>query len=688
MSIFDNPNHQGALTYLIDAATGNPQLDWSYLTYTSPIDKQNAVDAASFDFYNNLSKNGGFPNYGPNGILITNPVESPYPHGIYSSDAGKRGFLPPESIYPTSENLPNDIVSKVSPGGYIFQDWRGHILKADYLKRPEGDTGAPKTTPMSKWDKSKNFERSEKDVQDKPYTFRDVPLIFGDLRGDYFRNGIQVIDEQTFLELPNESGSTARLDSFKGTPWELNDPVYFGFDIIFEAGSSPLLNGSVLDFLRQYSSVNELAERVAVYEEFKNQFKKLFRVDQEVAFQNSIDDTKIAFTKSKPNSAMLPSNSNIHEPGRLAYMGYYLKKVTGLDLLLEQNKGNTLKYFADYRNDFITLDFYEDVSLSVGALAHLYKLLYWSKPQGKMIVPDNLLRFNCKIIISEFRNFMRVNKSGPTVREVKDNLSRYVYSLKECQFYFDKMPHPGEISVGGDGPVIQESYNINFDFKYSTLKMERFVPQSNYEWGTYVGYDAGAIWKIGNVGSRDARKTGSGGSSTPRFFTSNTNTDKQVGVEKPKVLLIYGEPQSRIATEAFDVFKLQSEKNAQKAEKQNNLTPESFSKGPSPAFKKAVNFVVDVTGIGTKVTQAKGKASTFFNTMSQNTGLKGASIRQTLLNKTLDKAFSNKTGGFTQNNLLSNTPASGNSFDKMGTLKNDVANFAGGSMANKLFGGQ
>ncbi len=118
------------------------------------------------------------------------------------------------------------------------------------------------------------------------------------------------------------------------------------------------------------------------------------------------------------------------------------------------------------------------------------------------------------------------------------------------------------------------------------------------------------------------------------------------------------------------------------------MTSEAFSKGPSPAFKKAVNFVVDVTGIGTKVTQAKGKASTFFNTMSQETGLKGASIRQTLLNQTLDKAFSNKVGGSVQKNLLSNIPPSGNFFDTMGTLKNDVANFAGGSMANKLFGGQ
>ncbi len=39
-------------------------------------------------------------------------------YGIFSAEAGKRGFLPPESIYPTSETLPNDIATKASAGGW------------------------------------------------------------------------------------------------------------------------------------------------------------------------------------------------------------------------------------------------------------------------------------------------------------------------------------------------------------------------------------------------------------------------------------------------------------------------------------------------------------------------------------------------------------------------------------------
>ena len=116
-------------------------------------------------------------------------------------------------------------------------------------------------------------------------------------------------------------------------------------------------------------------------------------------------------------------------------MSYYLKKVGGLKDLSENNGSNSFKYLTDYRKDVITLDFLEDVSLTLGTLSNLYKLLYWSKPNGKSIIPENLLRFNCKIIVSELRNFSRVKASGRRVDVIKDNLSRYVYNLKECQLF-------------------------------------------------------------------------------------------------------------------------------------------------------------------------------------------------------------------------------------------------------------
>ena len=130
------------------------------------------------------------------------------------------------------------------------------------------------------------------------------------------------------------------------------------------------------------------------------------------------------------NYANAETQANIYERGRKAYMSYYLKKIGGLELLLESNQPTKKKYLVDYRNDVLKLTFSEDVSSSMGTLAHLYKLLYWSKANGKNIVPENLLRFNCDIIISEVRNLNRVRKAIDTnnLEVIKDNVSRQVYS--------------------------------------------------------------------------------------------------------------------------------------------------------------------------------------------------------------------------------------------------------------------
>jgi hypothetical protein len=389
---------------------------------------------------------------------------------------------------------------------------------------------------------------------------RDVPLIFGDGRSDYFRNSLQVIGDGknvsnlTPIENPPTGKSTLRLDHFKETPWENEDPPMFGFDIIFDSYSSPLLNGSLSDFILNYSNVSEILSKRQVYEEFKNQFQKFFRINGEM----KVDPTQIAMTSLYSNVAAADSSSPLFNPHKKNYLGHYLKKISGLDFLIEQNKGDTIKYTPDYKKDFITLDFREDVSMNLGTLAHLYKTLYWSKPNGKMLVPENLLRFNCIIIVSECRNFQRVKKgikNPENINIIKDNLSRYVYTLRECQFYFDKMPLPNEIDMGDAGPQMFENYSLNFDFKYSSVKLERFVP--NGDWGNYVGIDGGSIWKVGNKGTRNSRgQTGSQELSTPKFFTVGPDNENYTyypnlkinGEEKPYIMAVYG-PKSDQADE-------------------------------------------------------------------------------------------------------------------------------------------
>jgi len=485
---------------------------------------------------------------------------SPWPQTGLNPNLNTKGFSPSLLLSPTLQSTPipvieqslgrglaadgtlKEVIVTQNFGNYKFVDWRGQQLEFP----------SKSLTTEDRFYAGKDLPRENSVLVNKPHSRRDVDLIFGDGRTDYFRNSLQVIGDGknvsnlTPIENPSTGASTLRLDHFKETPWENEDPPMFGFDIIFDSYSSPLLNGSLSDFILNYSNVSEILSKKQIYEEFKNQFQKFFRINGEM----KVDPTQIAMTSLYSNVAAADSSSPLFNPHKKNYLGHYLKKISGLDFLIEQNKGDTIKYTPDYKKDFITLDFREDVSMNLGTLAHLYKTLYWSKPNGKMLIPENLLRFNCIIIVSECRNFQRVKmgiKNPKNLNIIKDNLSRYVYTLRECQFYFDKMPLPNEIDMGDQGPQMFENYSLNFDFKYSSVKLERFVP--NGDWGNYVGIDGGSIWKVGNKGTRNSRgQTGSQELSTPRFFTVGPDNENYTyypnlkinGEEKPYIMAVYG----------------------------------------------------------------------------------------------------------------------------------------------------
>lgn len=427
---------------------------------------QNILETAS----NNLYKSTG-------GILGNpNRLAKPWPQ----SQVSTRGFLPTYEISPTGNDDPSADNSKLSE--FNIKDWRGHLLDADQ----RSDNYLVDTKPFDTLDKiqlSKSFpigdsKLNENDSDFSPYSTRDIYKIFNDSSTDYFRHGIY-IDRQN---LNNENGN------FYSTPEENNDPVIFGFDLIIDVETSPLLNGSINDFLTKFSSIEEINSKISVYEDFKTQFIKLFKTNTNVNINES--NTKLMSNTGTDN---INTIANSDENGSLsygkkAYMSYYLKKVEGLKYLSESNGSGSFKYLVDYRKDLIKLNFLEDVSLTMGTLANLYKLLYWSKPNGKGLIPENLLRFNCKIIVSELRNFNRVKASNSRVDIVKDNLSRYVYDLKECQLFFDSRPH--EDAIDNTKTETYEDYSISFDFKFSTVKYEKWKPSIN----NYNSYNDGGMW--------------------------------------------------------------------------------------------------------------------------------------------------------------------------------------------------
>ena len=417
------------------------------------------------------------------GILgKTNRYAKPWPQSSMAS----KGFLPIGSISPfiggDDPTVNQDILSK-----FDIKDWRGSLLTI----HPDSEVFGTGTKFFDTIDKIKLSKLKDGEfpidadkldenrfVMDPsgftPYSTRDIYKIFNDSSTDYFRHGIY-IDRQN---LNTEDGNLT------STPEENNDPVIFGFDLIIDTVGSPLLNGAIDDFLIKFQTITEIGARIPIFNDFKKQFIKLFKTNSEVP-------TKDQFTLLLANTgndglnkyANSDSVGSYLEPGKKAYMSYYLKKIGGLKNLSESNGSDSFKYLTDYKKDLISLTFLEDVSLTLGTLSNLYKLLYWSKVNGKSIIPENLLKFNCKIVVSELRNFSRVKASGSRVDVIKDNLSRYVYDLKECQLFFDTLPHSDEVSNVDTSTF--EDYSVNFNYKFSSMSFERFNPKE----GRYKFYN-------------------------------------------------------------------------------------------------------------------------------------------------------------------------------------------------------
>ncbi len=283
---------------------------------------------------------------------------------------------------------------------------------------------------------------------------------------DYsFKFGIE--DDKMKYSFPGKGSFNFKSDVFTVTPYDNEDPLFVGFEIIVNAPSSPLFNGELLNFIRKFYSYSEVASRDQIYLDFVKETLKFFKFSNE-----SIENINMRNVGVSPN----PDGGDIQSifNTRMNPRRHYVKKIKGLDKLNEANTPSQQSAFVKYKNDLVTLTFYEDTSLEFGTLASLYKLLYWSRLRGKNIIPENLLRFDCTVIVSEVRNFTRVKRAAETgqLLTLKENVSRYVYDLYECQLFFDKLSH-GD-TVANDAIASPEGVEVSFSYKFSTSRFERY----------------------------------------------------------------------------------------------------------------------------------------------------------------------------------------------------------------------
>ena len=284
---------------------------------------------------------------------------------------------------------------------------------------------------------------------------------------DYFvGDSGQIGEKRAIITSQQEGAKTISIDtskiylgSFIQTSNDNEDPTMLGYDIEIKMDSSPLFNGEIDEFLDKFSGYgnSEIESRKDILKYFRGQLLKFLRNDS-------------------PSTQTQGEESN--RPDFLGTDGtkvYYLKNINGLDKLVDNSDSNQIKSFIDYGKDFITLQFWEDVSQNIGFLSSLYKSLSWSRINGKQVIPENLLRFDIDITITEIRKFNRVIKSLNDKEKVDiypDLISKYVYSLYECQFFFSTMPHGDSLDLSS--PKTVDTYDIKMNYKFSTMKFIKF----------------------------------------------------------------------------------------------------------------------------------------------------------------------------------------------------------------------
>lgn len=286
---------------------------------------------------------------------------------------------------------------------------------------------------------------------DPDYThtnFRDQVKIFLDGASYDFKYGY---DRNNDRDRSFVSSSDIEIGEFYKTDNNQEDPIIFGYKLMIDMDSSPLFT-AVEEFIERYNFLDEIRYIRPIYERFILKLRQFF------SDTYNVDDTEVDKKR------------------------HYIRNISGLNNLSDSNTPSKYKSIVNYRNESLIITFTDDVKQSFNELAALYKILTWNKFSAKLIIPENLLRFNMKITVCDVRKFNRYYTTSlnevnePEVNtsrlvELLDNLNKIVYDVYECQFFFENFSHSDSIDLGAIKAT--DNASIIVSYKFSNVKFEK-----------------------------------------------------------------------------------------------------------------------------------------------------------------------------------------------------------------------
>lgn len=204
----------------------------------------------------------------------------------------------------------------------------------------------------------------------------------------------------------------------------IEDPTILGYTVKFDFENSPLFD------LVNYNNDSPTAQEfVSLYQ---NEYPEMSEC---IANLKVVRDMCQQIFESGESLSGLAYQKNRKQ--------HYILSIDGIQKLDNP--------FVDFKEDELKVTLNEDVRLYTNKLAFAYRNLSFSKAYGKKLIPENLLRFNMYIKISDQRTFTRNMGEKDALRDAMRNAySRIIYELKDCEMSFENSL-PNEMTMGSTG---------------------------------------------------------------------------------------------------------------------------------------------------------------------------------------------------------------------------------------------
>lgn len=235
--------------------------------------------------------------------------------------------------------------------------------------------------------------------------------------------------------------------NFYESALDFEDPTFLTFDIfLYTDRSSALFDQQtpygVYTFLKRNESISQdFEQRIQILDEFKDRIEKLFY---------SLDDDS------------LNQNKKTH----------YIQSIEGIE--------NFKKPIIKYKEDKIKITLVEDVKMTAEYVAELYNNLSYDYKFKRKAIPENCLRFDMAVMISDIRRFKKetpnFSSNGFIVEEENRNISREIFILRDCNFDFTKSFNiENSLTQGGIGTSNPDTSNLSFEIYYKSAERALFA---------------------------------------------------------------------------------------------------------------------------------------------------------------------------------------------------------------------